>query len=213
MAINLGPKIPVMVSGASGDTYLTQGNALLRMLQALVQPNVINMTTTTPPPTPSNGDMYVVAPVGAGGWLGKDNQIAYWSTDNPNAPAGEWEFYTPIKGWRVTNQFDGYMYNYTGTAWVAAFNVFDPTGSIPGSLDNHVVTGQVTVANGTALYTVNLVGQAVFTAAGKYQVIFSVDDNSKITAVVVNRVSGSQFTFNATGAGGGATLQWIAIGT
>lgn len=116
MAINIGPKIPVMVSGAVGDPYLTQGNALLRMIQVLVQCNVINMVTNDPPPTPNNGDTYVVA-VGTGAWLAQDNNIAYWSTDNPNAPSGEWEFFIPSKGWILGNQADGLAYIFGGVTW------------------------------------------------------------------------------------------------
>lgn len=120
MSVATGPKIPIMVSAALGDGYLTAGNTMLRALQSLVQPNVKNMTTTTPPVSPSNGDMYVVAAGGTGAWTGKDNQIAYWSTDNLNAPSGEWEFYAPKTGWVVGNQADAKLYIYNGTSWALA---------------------------------------------------------------------------------------------
>ena len=120
MAIVIGPKLPVMVSGASGDTYLTQGNALLRMIQALVQCNVKNITTSAPPGGPANGDTYAVAAGGSGAWTGHDKAIAYWSTDNPSVPLGEWEFFAPKKGWLLGNQADGLAYIFDGTNWVAA---------------------------------------------------------------------------------------------
>src|SRR5208282_6664439 len=116
--INIGPKIPVMVSGASGDTYLAQGNAMLRMLQILVQPNVISVGTPTPPGSPSNGDTYVVGSSPSGAWTGHGNSIACWSTDNLSIPSGEWEFYAPAKGWVVGNQSDAALYVYNGTTWV-----------------------------------------------------------------------------------------------
>lgn len=112
-----------MVSGALGDPYLTQGNQLLRMFQALMQPNVINLTTTVPPisPPPSNGATYIVGTGATGSWSGKDTQIAYWSTDNPTAPSGEWEFFVPHSGWMVTDTSTNppTLYIYNGTAWVA----------------------------------------------------------------------------------------------
>src|SRR5271165_263712 len=106
MSVNLGPKIPIFVSALQGDGYTNPGNALLRSFQALIQPNVIAIQNT-PPGFPSNGDMYVVATGGVGTWTGQDNNIAYWSTDNASAPTGEWEYYTPIKGWVVGNHVDG----------------------------------------------------------------------------------------------------------
>ena len=119
MIVN-GPKIPVMVSGAAGDNYLSSGNAMLRMLQALVQPNVISVGLTSPPGSPSNGDMYVVGSGATGLWLLQDNSIAYWSTDNPAAPLGEWEFYAPQEGWVVANQTNDGLYLFTGATWDVA---------------------------------------------------------------------------------------------
>jgi len=116
MIVN-GPRIPVMVSGDAGDSYLVSGNAMLRMLQALVQPNVIGVGFSTPPGSPSNGDMYVVGSGATGLWAGHDNAVAYWSTDNASVPLGEWEFFFPFKGWIVTDQSNGSLYIYTGVVW------------------------------------------------------------------------------------------------
>jgi Protein of unknown function (DUF2793) len=117
MAVSLGPKIPIMVSAASGDAYLTQGNAFLRAHQPLLQCNVINMTTFTPPPTPNNGDTYVVAAGATGVWVGHVNHIAYWTTDDPNNPSGVWEFFVPAKGWQVVDQSVVQFYLFNGAAW------------------------------------------------------------------------------------------------
>lgn len=118
MAITIGPKIPVMVAGLSGDTYLVQGNALLRMLQVLVQLTVKSIAIAAPPGGPANGDTYAVAAGGSGAWAGHDKNIAYWSTDNPAAPLGEWEFFVPLKGWILGNQADGLKYIFDGVNWV-----------------------------------------------------------------------------------------------
>jgi hypothetical protein len=118
MANTIGPKIAVVDSIPDGATYGNDGRAFLRMYQALIQPNVINMTTAAAPGTPSNGDTYVVASVGSGAWTGKTNFVAYWSTDNPLTPSGEWEFYQPINGWTVGDQNTGFTYKYNGATWV-----------------------------------------------------------------------------------------------
>jgi hypothetical protein len=111
-----------MVSGVLDDPYLTQGNTLLRMLQTLVQPNVINVGVTTPPGSPANGDTYIVGSGASGLWSGQGTSIAYWSTDNSAAPSGEWEFYSPKVGWVVGNQTNGTLYIFYGGVWVAAGN-------------------------------------------------------------------------------------------
>ena len=130
MSLKTGPKIPVMSGRSQGDTYLTDENAVLRMMQALVQPNVISMALAAPPASPSNGDMYVVAASAGGAWAGQTNSIAYWSTNNPQAPLGGWEFYTPRVGWQVGNKVDNKIYVYNGTAWAVV------------SVNNTLVSGQ-----------------------------------------------------------------------
>lgn len=119
MSSTVGPKISVVDSISDGSTYGDVGRAFLRMYQALIMPNVINMTTSVPPSTPANGDMYVVASPGSGAWVGKTNYVTYWTTDDPNHVSGVWEFYLPIKGWIVVNQFDNTQYEYNGSTWGA----------------------------------------------------------------------------------------------
>lgn len=157
MAVNLGPKIPIMVSAASGDTYLTQGNAMLRALQPLLVANVINITTTTPPTTPSNGDTYIVAAGATDAWAGYAQSIAYWSTDNLNTPSGEWEFYTPVKGWIVGNQADGAAYIFGGAVWGTVggggTQLVDRNAGQPQASNNHFVVAVVTLVSGSATFT------------------------------------------------------------
>jgi hypothetical protein len=122
MSITLGPKLPIMVSAALGDNWLSQGNSMLRALQPLIMANVISLYTTTPPPSPSNGATYIV-PAGATGiWSSLATNIAYWSMDNPSSPNGEWEYYVPAKGWIVGCQADGNIYIFNGTTW----GIFSP---------------------------------------------------------------------------------------
>lgn len=114
----IGPKIPVIDEQSDGTTYGDNMRHVLRMLQALVECNVINMTTSVPPATPNNGDTYVVAVGPSGVWTGQAQNLAYWTTDDPNVPAGKWEFYSPLKGWVIGNQSDGNIYKFNGAAWV-----------------------------------------------------------------------------------------------
>jgi len=117
MSVVQGVKIPAaMLSAVLGDNYYNQGNATLRAWQALVQANVISMSLTSPPGSPSNGDTYIIGASPSGAWSGKAKNIAYWSAD-ANVTAG-WDFHAPVKGWLVSNQTDGLVYIYSGSAWV-----------------------------------------------------------------------------------------------
>jgi hypothetical protein len=122
MSISNGPKINVMVSAANGDTYGDSARQQFRMFQTLIMANVKNMSLATPPGSPSNGDTYVVASGGTGAWASQDNNIAYWTTDDPNTPSGKWEFYAPQEGWEVYNTATGVKrpFRFNGTAWVLA---------------------------------------------------------------------------------------------
>lgn len=121
MSVLSGPKILGTMIGASlGDTYLTEGNTTLRGWQALVQANVINRTTNTPPGTPANGDTYIVGSSPTGAWTGHANAIAYYTTQNLGT-AG-WDFWTPANGWLAYSQADSNFYKYNGSSWVVAFS-------------------------------------------------------------------------------------------
>lgn len=138
MSSVVGPKISVVDSISDGSVYGTVGRQFLRMFQALIMPNVVNMTTSAAPSVPSNGDMYVVASVGSGAWVGKTNYVAYWTTDDPDHVAGTWEFYAPIKGWIVVNQFDNTQYEYNGSTWAAITFTGLTLGALPPAANSLV---------------------------------------------------------------------------
>src|SRR5882762_2975898 len=115
-----GPKITAVVDYVTdGATWGNEGRTFTRMWQALIEPTVINITTSAAPGSPVNGDTYVVATGGSGAWTGKDAMIAYYTTMNDAGTAG-WEFYAPLAGWVVNDQSSGGYYRYTGSTWVGA---------------------------------------------------------------------------------------------
>jgi hypothetical protein len=115
MSLTTGSKIASMSSGTLGAAYLSAGNLFLRMMQALIQANIINQTTTTPPATPNDGDTYIVAAGSTGAWSGHTYEIAYWSTQNLSTPA--WDFWTPKEGWLVYDQTLNSFYFFNGSLW------------------------------------------------------------------------------------------------
>lgn len=65
------PGLPLLAVGqASNET--TNNEAL----DALVMPGVIDATTTAPPGSPVDGDVYLVAAGATGAWSGTDGQLA-----------------------------------------------------------------------------------------------------------------------------------------
>jgi len=120
MVNTVGPKIAVVDSIPDGAYYGVDGRSFLRMFQALIQPNVINLTTTSPPGSPTNGDTYVIGSGASGAWIGLDAHIAYWTTDNPLFPLGTWDYYAPKQGWQVVSQVNNGTYVFNGSAWVGA---------------------------------------------------------------------------------------------
>jgi hypothetical protein len=114
----IGPKLPIIDFQADGSTYGENMRHVLIALQAVLQANVINLTTSSPPANPTNGATYIVGGSPSGVWVGQANNIAYWSTDDPLFPTGAWFFYPPNKGWIVGNQADGNPYIFNGSAWV-----------------------------------------------------------------------------------------------
>ena len=114
----IGPKLPPVVdSEPDGATYGNDMRLLMRMLQVLIQPNVISMALSAPPASPANGATYIVGASPSGAWAGQANNFAFWTLDDPNVPTGKWEFYVPLEGWLVGNQADGNVYKFTGSAW------------------------------------------------------------------------------------------------
>jgi hypothetical protein len=119
MSVTDGPNLGIMIDAADGDAFGTQFRAFLRAIDVLVQPSTLSKTLTAPPGSPANGARYIVGASATGAWSGKDKNIAVWTTDNPSALSGEWEFYAPVHGWLVVNQADDTVYFYNGSAWTA----------------------------------------------------------------------------------------------
>lgn len=98
-------------------------NATFAQLNQLVQAGVVDKDLATPPGSPANEAMYIVAGSPTGAWAGKAGQLAYWLTST-----GAWQFVVPIAGMsvRVQDELDASslpkLYSYTGSAWVRDIN-------------------------------------------------------------------------------------------
>jgi hypothetical protein len=121
MAVSNGPKKGLMISAVDGDAYGPNFRTLLRALDTMLFPYVIDHTLAAPPSSPANGAAYIVAASASGAWAGRSGSIAVWSTDDPDGAgsSGEWEFYTPEDGWVCfSRNANGQLY-WSGSAWTA----------------------------------------------------------------------------------------------
>lgn len=116
MTLSVGPKLGLLVNGDPGEEHYDLLMAQFRGLDLLVQATVASMTETTPPPTPAEGDAYIIPTGATGSWFGHTNDIARWSNVN-----SFWEFFTPKRNWvfGVDDEgTDGVMKRFDGTDWV-----------------------------------------------------------------------------------------------
>lgn len=111
-----------LIQPAQAQKHVTHNEAL-RLLDALVQPSVVDSTLTAPPATPTTGDRYIVPAGATGAWAGQDGNIAL--SEN-----GVWSFLTPQNGWMVTVQADTSAVIWDGTDWIGLEPDFQNLDSI-----------------------------------------------------------------------------------
>lgn len=100
------------IQPAQAQKHVTHNEAL-RVLDAVVQLNVLSATATTPPATPDEGDRYLVATAATGDWAGHDTELAVW--DN-----GAWLYIAAQTGWvAFVRDTAGQVY-FDGLGWEAA---------------------------------------------------------------------------------------------
>lgn len=73
------------------------------------QTPVLDKDLTSPPPSPSTGDRYIVGGSATGDWAGHDDEIAEWS--------GAWVYTTPTEGFGTWVIDENRIYFYESGAW------------------------------------------------------------------------------------------------
>lgn len=131
MALTDGPKLGVIVDGAQGELHYAQLMKRWRVLDSLIQANVISAAISAPPVDPDDGDTYIVATGATGDWSGHANKLARWSAKN-----SAWEIIGPKAGWFVwDNNSDQFLF-HNGSSWLALFStldlVYDVGAYVPG---------------------------------------------------------------------------------
>lgn len=141
--ISTGPNLGLLINAATGDQHDTAFRKFLRAFDALVLLMVKSRTLAAPPGSPANGDRYIVGPSPTGAWSGHANAVAVWTTDDPAAPSGEWEFYVPNAGFMAYSLADLAFYGYSSGAWSflgSSTLASDTDVAIASPLNNDVLT-------------------------------------------------------------------------
>lgn len=150
-------------------------NDALITLDTLVLLTVLDMSLTTPPGSPTNGDRYIPLATATGDWAGYENDIAYYYNG--------WNFISPVVGWTVYDDDTGKYKIWDGTNWRAtSLNLSsEKVASYQAVLAD---MGGVIVCNHSAGITITL--DDAITTAGSY-----VDIVNRGTALVTVAVEGS----------------------
>lgn len=111
-------------------------NMALDVVDALLNTRVINMTTTAPPGSPADGDMYVIASPATGDWATHENAFARYVSNG-----AFWQFYAAgSQAWLVLNKDDNNLYKWdtTSSMWELAAGIGDAPvdGNLYGRKNN-----------------------------------------------------------------------------
>ncbi|MDE2444790.1 MAG: DUF2793 domain-containing protein [Alphaproteobacteria bacterium] len=98
------------LAAAQSQKHVTHNEAIA-LLDGLVQLSVISRSLATPPPSPENGDRYLVAASATGEWVGQSFQLALYVD-------GAWRFFAPHKGWRAWIETENLFLIYSGSSWI-----------------------------------------------------------------------------------------------
>lgn len=97
---------------ASAAANQTLANTTFAQLNQLVMAGVVDKDLSTPPGSPANEALYIVASGNWGTGSSKAGQLAYW-LDSTAA----WHFIVPREGFLVHVNDEDEYYSYNGSAW------------------------------------------------------------------------------------------------
>lgn len=101
-------------------------NTALTRIDALLNCGAIDKDLNTPPGSPAEGDVYVVAASSTGDWAGKDGQVAYFEQI--------WRFIVPNEGLALWVNDENILYTYDGTNWIKTAGGAKRSAYIPAAL-------------------------------------------------------------------------------
>lgn len=146
---------------ANAAANQTLANTTFAQLNQLVQAGVVDKDLATPPSSPANEALYIVAASPTGAWAGKAGQLAYWLTST-----GAWQFIVPREGFIVHVNDEDLFYKYDGSAW-ASFSAFTG-GTLTSALNEAPIVTLASAATvnigAAAANTISISGTTTITA-------------------------------------------------
>ncbi|MFZ5610167.1 MAG: DUF2793 domain-containing protein [Pseudomonadota bacterium] len=100
-----------LIATNQAQKEVTHNEALL-LLDALIHPAVESRLSATPPATPPEGAVWIVATGGTGEWTGKDGELALWAS-------GGWRFLAPREGATAWLKDEALPARFDGAQWQA----------------------------------------------------------------------------------------------
>lgn len=85
-------------------------NAALSRIDAVLNTGATDKDLATPPGSPTEGVVYIVAASATGAWSGKGGQVAYYNSG--------WKFIVPKEGFSLWVKDEDAFYVYDGTNWL-----------------------------------------------------------------------------------------------
>jgi len=134
------------LAAAQAQKHVTVNEALSQ-LDGLVQLSVLDRDLALPPPSPAEGDRYLVAAGATGAWAGWDRDLVLFSD-------GAWMRLPPQTGWRLWIEDEGLLLVLKGTTWI---------GVTPDALQNLTRLGLGTTADAANPFAAKL-NAALWTA-------------------------------------------------
>jgi hypothetical protein len=167
-------QMPELAVGQEGKELIH--NAAIRILDALAGAVVQDRDLATPPGSPVEGALYIVAAGGAGDWSGESGNFAHYYN-------GSWWFYPPTAGFLIYLVDEDTPLRYDGADW-----------AVPPGGGDFLASGAVPMAGPLDMAGFEIT-EPVLTAAGELEV-----ENSAATgAVDLDYAEGNVHTLTLVG--------------
>lgn len=124
-------------------------NLALQILEMLLNTSVISMALSTPPGSPAEGDLYVIATSPTGAWSGQAGKFAYYINDS-------WLFIIPLSGIAIWCEASSTFLVYNGSNWVnPVTSLVTPSFSTLGVNATPDNTNKLAIASDAVLFNHN----------------------------------------------------------
>jgi hypothetical protein len=145
--MDLSPNLRLpYIAAAQAQKHVTHNEAV-RALDAMAQLGVVSRAVAAPPPSPADGDRYLLPAGASGAWSGHDGKIAAFQD-------GAWAYYIPRAGWVAWIAAENALVAFDGAAWQSvggsgAMPTFQRLGiqATPDDTNRLAVTAAATLLN------------------------------------------------------------------